>query len=239
MLELNDVVCDRRTYTDRSHTHTHPWAQLVVPISGALSFKMGSQFIADDQQNVIYVPAAAMHSFHSRNLNRFFVFDIPTSFVPKNTKLSPCHLLDQRWKAIRSLLCDEVGEQRTSSQRLSDLFRYILRLLEQPVTPVSVDYIHKYYNRKITIEQLALLEHYNPSYYCEWFQKQFSLSPMTYIRNLRLENAKNFLQHTDYTLLQIAQQIGYQQQSTVTRLFREHFGISPTQYRLNSRKAVK
>ncbi|ATW26349.1 helix-turn-helix transcriptional regulator [Candidatus Formimonas warabiya] len=235
----DEIVCDRRTFAERPHTHVHPWAQLVVPIKGTLSVTVESYLVKDDRQNVVYIPPASLHSFHSRTANRFFVFDIPSAYLPKNSTLLLDHFLDNRWRAIQTLLGDEVGEKPTSNQRLSDLFRYMLRLLEKRCYPASLEYIHQFYHRQITIEELAGMEHYHPSYYCEWFQKQFGLSPMAYIRYLRLENAKDLLAHTEYNLMQIAQQVGYRHQSTLTRLFQERYRITPTAYRQKTRKGMK
>lgn len=104
---------------------------------------------------------------------------------------------------------------------------------------LTIEYIRNHYHRPISVQQLADMEHYNPSYYCEWFQKKYGLSPMAYIRKLRLDTAKTMLKNTDYSLMQIAQQVGYQNQSTLTRLFHQYVGITPSDYRLKSRKSDK
>ena len=137
------IVCDRRVFAENPHTHVHPWAQLVIPIRGILSATVDSYLVKDDRQNVVYIPPDSLHSFHSRTTNQFFVFDIPATYLPKKSNLSLYHLLDDRWRAIQTLLFDEVGEEPTSHQGLSDLFRYVIRLLEKPLDPPSLDYIHK------------------------------------------------------------------------------------------------
>lgn len=234
------ITCERRTYADKPHTHVHSYAQLVLPISGALAVTVNTEVFDDDCQNVIYIPPELRHSFHSQRSNQFFVLDIPASYLPQSSSRVPgCQLLDERWKAIRTLLMEEVKEEPISNQRLADLFRYILRLLEQDTSPASVKYIQANYHEDIRVQQLADLEHYNLSYYCEWFQKHYGLSPMSYIRNLRIDAAKRMLESTDHTILQIAQQIGYQHQSTLTRLFQEHAGVPPAEYRKRSRMRVK
>ncbi|BBB92071.1 MAG TPA: AraC family transcriptional regulator [Methylomusa anaerophila] len=236
---LNNVTCERRTYTEKPHGHIHAFAQLVVPISGTLSVMIGEQSLADCCQNVIYIPPSSYHSFHSQGRNRFFVFDIPTFFLPKNkTLLADCLRMDGRWQAVRALLFDEVGESTASNPRLSDLCCYIMRLLEDKARhSASLEYMHSNYCRQITVQELAALEHYNPSYYCTWFLKHYGVSPLNYIRNLRLENAKDLLVNTDCTLMQIAQQIGYQHQSTLTRLFLAETGMAPAEFRRKNKSS--
>lgn len=62
------------------------------------------------------------------------------------------------------------------------------------------------------------------------------MSPKEYIIKIRLEKAKELLRDTDYTILQIAQMVGYQHHGSLTRLFREWVGVSPAVYRKTIRK---
>lgn len=234
------ITCERRTYTDKSYGHIHSYAQLVLPVKGILSVTVNTAVFDDNCQNVIFIPPESYHSFHSHTNNQFLVLDIPPMYLPQSTRPVPeCQLLDERWKAVRTLLAQEVKDTPVANSRLTDLFRYILRLLEQESCPASIRYIHDQYYRDITLQQLADIEHYQLSYYCEWFQKHFGVSPMEYIRRLRLENARRLLEDSDHTILQIAQQVGYRQQSTLTRLFQDYAGVTPAAYRNKNRIKAK
>jgi signal transduction histidine kinase/DNA-binding response OmpR family regulator len=55
-------------------------------------------------------------------------------------------------------------------------------------------------------------------------------SPGKFIRIIRLERAKKLLLNRDGTIAQIACQVGYNEPSHFTAAFRNHFGISPSEY---------
>lgn len=233
------LTCERRSYMEQPLTHSHPYAQLVVPVAGALLVTADAASFHNDRPSVVFIPPAVRHCFSAQTANQFLVFDIPPTYLPNTGAVPGCYPLDERWRAIRALLIEEVGEAATSNQRVVDLFRYITGLFPQNTDPVSLQYIRANYRQRITIRQLAALEHYNPSYYCEWFQKQYALTPMAYIRKLRLDAAQELLRETDYSIIQIAQQVGYQHHSTLTRLFLESTGIHPSAYRIQNRIAAK
>jgi AraC-like DNA-binding protein len=243
MADLNTILCERRSYQEEPQTHDHTYAQLVIPVEGILAVTVKKRVLKHDQQMVIYIPPDAPHSFYADASNQFLVWDIPTMYVNhQETVLPLSQPLDSRWNAARDLILTEVGpEGPSSNRRLSDLFRYILGLLTVGLETesASLAYISEHYNQLLTIEQLAAIEHYNPTYYCEWFQKQHGLSPMAYVRKLRLEKAKSLLDETDYSIVQIAEQVGYKHHSTLTRLFLEHMGMLPSEYRMQSRIPVK
>lgn len=56
-------------------------------------------------------------------------------------------------------------------------------------------------------------------------------SPMDYVQSLRLEEAKQVLETTDLPIEAIAHDVGYEDSSSFSRLFRRKTGITPAQYR--------
>jgi AraC-like DNA-binding protein len=236
---LDTILCERRTYDEKPFTHAHSYGQLIIPIHGALSISVDQQTV-EKQQNVVLVPPDTAHSFYAKDFNQFFVFDAPDFYFPNGVVgYLRFYSLDRRWQAIRSLLAEEVGSGPTSSQRLTDLFRYISGLLEQDQGSSSLNYIRNNFDKSITIDQLAAIEHFNPTYFSEWFKRKYGVSPIAYIRHLRFDKAKELIMSTDYTIMQIAQQVGYENQSTLTKLFQKEIGVTPREYREKTRKWVK
>ncbi|MFZ5643722.1 MAG: helix-turn-helix domain-containing protein [Bacillota bacterium] len=244
MDNLRNIFCERRVYTHVSYTHSHPYAQLLLPLEGSLFIKTRLHQVSIEQNHLFFLPPGDEHTFYSGERNEFLVLDIPSTFFPSQDfghLTGGLYLeLDQQWQALRTLFLYEIGKNSELSHSLNDLFRYASRLLIKPEElPASVTYIHNHFQESISLDKLAALEHYNTSYYCEWFQKKTGLSPMAYIQKLRLEKAKNLLLNTDLSLLQISHEVGYEQQSSLTRLFKHKESISPTDYRKKFRKYDK
>lgn len=97
----------------------------------------------------------------------------------------------------------------------------------------SLAYIHKNYDRDLTIEQLAALEHLSVSRFRTLFKARTGLSPMDYLIILRLNHARQLMTQTDLTLREIADAVGYQDQLYFSRIFKKRTGYTPSAYRQN------
>lgn len=240
MSDLRNIVCESRVYTRVSYTHAHPYAQLLLPLQGSLFIKTSLHRINLEQQHLFFLPPGDEHTFYAEDRNESLVLDIPLSTLPSQdySALSGGIYLtvDQRWQALRTLFLNEMGRNAAQGHSLNDLFRYASSLLVKQEQPVSIKYMHNHYREKFSLDKLAAIEHYTPSYYCEWFQKKTGFTPGAYMQKLRLARAKGLLQNTDLSLLQIAHEVGYEQQSSLTRLFKQKESVSPNDYRKKFRK---
>jgi transcriptional regulator GlxA family with amidase domain len=63
------------------------------------------------------------------------------------------------------------------------------------------------------------------------FKVATGLTPMDYVHGMRLEEAKQMLETTETPVEAIAVEVGYQDTSFFTRLFRRRVGLTPAQYR--------
>ncbi len=235
MNQQEDILCERRTYSNDSSTHSHNFAQLILPLEGKLEITTDNHNLQLDADHLFFIPPGLDHTFYARERNEFLVLDIPVSSFPEvyqtNVNNELFMELTEKLRAIRLLMSYESYPDKNRSRGLTDLLRYTSGLLFHTAVPASIDYIHQHFFEKISLEQLALLEHFNATYYCEWFNKKMGVTPITYIQNIRLKKARELLQETDLSVMEIAQRVGYEQQSSLTRLFRKHLGQSPRAYR--------
>jgi AraC-like DNA-binding protein len=233
------IVGECRTYSDRPHTHAHEFAQLILPLQGRLSIATAQNQLELDPSRLFFLPPHCPHSFHSKATNRFLVLDVSQHFLEPSFALTDELSLpmDDRWDTVRSLLLFEV--QQSSSSDLASLFRYIQGLLQRQVTPRSIQFLHTNLHQTLNLNQLAQLEGYTPTYYCDWFKKQTGTTPNAYLQSLRLQRAKELLADTDLSILQIAQQVGYEHHSSLTRLFQKLERTTPIAYRHQNRNLVK
>jgi transcriptional regulator GlxA family with amidase domain len=63
------------------------------------------------------------------------------------------------------------------------------------------------------------------------FARATGMSPLEYVQTLRLEESKQILETTDLPVEGVAIQIGYEDASFFSRLFRRKVGLTPAQYR--------
>lgn len=81
------------------------------------------------------------------------------------------------------------------------------------------------------VGNLAEIENYNATYYSDWFKQQTGVSPSMYLRSIRISRAKELLEDTNYTVMDIAVMVGYSSNSTFTRAFHSIVGMTPKEYR--------
>jgi AraC-like DNA-binding protein len=92
-------------------------------------------------------------------------------------------------------------------------------------------YMRDHYHSSITNRQLARLAHMSVRAFERKFHGNFHLTPQKYLRKLRLRMASRALVYTGQSLAEVATGCGFSDQSHFTRLFRQHFGLTPRDYR--------
>lgn len=92
------------------------------------------------------------------------------------------------------------------------------------------------YRFDISIKDYAEQHLMSPFWFSKKFKEATGSSPRQYIIMLRIADAKNLLDSTDYTVTEIADMVGYDQAQYFHRLFRRYTGMTPQEYRKRNRK---
>ena len=95
----------------------------------------------------------------------------------------------------------------------------------------SVEYLHKNYDKEITVEFLAAMENLSPSHYFKIFKRNTGLSPFEYVTQLRISSACFHLRNDNYSIAQISRLVGYDDAGYFSRIFKKKMGLTPKQYR--------
>jgi AraC-like DNA-binding protein len=92
-------------------------------------------------------------------------------------------------------------------------------------------YFRDHYQEVVTNNHLARLVHMSVRAFERRFRDTFHVTPQTYIRKLRLRIASRSLVYGGLSLAEVAVACGFADQSHFTRVFRQHFGVTPRAYR--------
>ncbi|CAM1347749.1 helix-turn-helix domain-containing protein [Tenacibaculum crassostreae] len=71
----------------------------------------------------------------------------------------------------------------------------------------------------------------------EGFKLLFSRTVIEYIRHVRLEEARDLMNNTDYNISQIVYSIGFSSRSYFSKIFKRKYGISPSEFLKNKQEA--
>lgn len=92
-------------------------------------------------------------------------------------------------------------------------------------------YINQHFREPVSLEDVAREVHLSPFYLSRLFKEKEGVNFVDYLTRLRLEEAKKLLAQTNDTVAAIAEQVGYAEANYFSRIFRRHFGMSPSEYR--------
>ena len=96
---------------------------------------------------------------------------------------------------------------------------------------ICKEYIYSHVKERITVEDLADVLGVSASYLSRLFKKETGDSVSTYIRRQKIEMAKNLLQYSEYSMIEIANRLSFSSQSHFIQQFRESVGMTPKKYR--------
>jgi AraC family transcriptional regulator, arabinose operon regulatory protein len=93
-----------------------------------------------------------------------------------------------------------------------------------------VSYIDTHLADNIALEDLAKVAYLHPNYFIGMFKSVIGMPPIQFVNMRRLEAAKRLLTETDENVTSIAAEVGMQIHY-LSRMFKQHTGISPKRYR--------
>lgn len=96
---------------------------------------------------------------------------------------------------------------------------------------IMMQYIHKNFSRKISLEEIARTVSVSKSSALNIFNKYLHISPVSYLVNYRLKRAAGLLIATDGSVCSIAGDTGFENMGYFCRRFKELFSMTPGQYR--------
>lgn len=106
-----------------------------------------------------------------------------------------------------------------------DLTNYFRELL-----PV-VRYVDENFADLISMAAMAELANLSATHFNRRFRELLRMTPMQYLRTVRIQAAQRLLTTTSRSIAEIAIEVGYTDQSHLTKRFREVTGMTPAAYR--------
>jgi len=94
-----------------------------------------------------------------------------------------------------------------------------------------IDYIQSNLSKKLTQAELSDLVHMSPHYFASLFKQSMGMTPHQYVIKCRIDKAKQLLLRQDLTIVEICGEVGFQNQSHFTRVFRQHTQMTPKVFR--------
>ena len=97
----------------------------------------------------------------------------------------------------------------------------------------SVDYINENLFKLPIVEDIAKMYGMSTKKFCKEFEKVMGQTPSKYIKDKKLSIAKNYLDGTDLTLVEISRLLDFSSPFYLSKCFKEAFGLTPKDYKIS------
>ena len=94
-----------------------------------------------------------------------------------------------------------------------------------------IKYVELHYSEQMTVAEMASLAGFSESHFMRFFKETFGVSFVTYLNDYRLSMAARLLLSTEESILEISQQVGFENLSHFNRCFKRKYNKTPSQYR--------
>lgn len=95
----------------------------------------------------------------------------------------------------------------------------------------ALDYMDTHLKENIKINEIAASIGIDRSYLSNIFKTTLNISPQEYLLHLRIDRAADLLKNTKDKISVIANEVGYSDPLTFTKMFKRAKGLSPSEWR--------
>lgn len=101
-----------------------------------------------------------------------------------------------------------------------------------------ITFIEQHYQDKITLEMIAEHVNFSENYLCRVFREQTGTNIVHYINNVRMKKAADLILKGHTYIKEVACAVGISDQFYFSKMFKKHFGISPTDYKAHAHEFI-
>ena len=95
----------------------------------------------------------------------------------------------------------------------------------------AMRYMDAHFRENVRVDDVAATLHISRKYLCALLSEEIGMSTKEYLLRKRTEAASDLLIHTPMTVSEIGREIGYEDYTQFSRMFRKQTGLSPQQFR--------
>ncbi len=213
-----------------------PFHSLSLRLGGKVLFEMDGKRYLSEENGITFMPAGVEYVTQLQSKGRMIVVqfetveDLPDTrpqFLENRADLKP--LFEELWDIYSA------GED--NHYRCMSLFYTILATLNKPPKPTAPRRIQrakwrmdKQFSEPLTIAALAKEAGVSDVHFRKEFKHYYGVSPISYLKQVRIENAKQLLRSGYYTVTDVALECGFESISYFSYEFKRLTGVSPTTY---------
>lgn len=178
---------------------------------------------------------ARCSSSHIRSLLVTLLSDISQYYIQLGAE--PTEILDEQIRVTTNIL--QADTILDIEAQFSVFLSFIMQKKHNSVThgiesviKIAKAYINQHYADELSLPSVAAAFGYSSAYFSRSFKKYAHISFSDFLLHVRIENAKNFLKDSRFSIDEVALKTGFQNRSYFSSIFKRQTGQTPYQFRM-------
>jgi two-component system response regulator YesN len=220
--------------------HAHNWNEADRGLAPSSSSTAGDM-LSEIQKNGITLGWVHRESEFAK-----FLDDLKELRLPPAKLISLLHSQWVAWDRIYYSVTEKQIELPVAFHSWTEVEEWLSRVRELLVTAIgkspyseevkecivkAVQAMHEELSCAVHASEMAKRVNMSRSYFSQCFKDLVGMTFNEYLRHIRMEKAKEYLQYTQKTIQWIAENTGYTDQKYFSRVFLEKTGVLPSEYR--------
>lgn len=235
--------------------HWHRPLEIFAVNSGSIEFNLSGKQITVNSGEFVLVNSNEIHGINAENPNETIVLQIPlrvfSNYFTKEQFIWFSHsekcydseivgMVVEMYRLYQEkalgyellvksiflkLIYTLVSEYRkkTVNEEILQNSKYLKKL------GIITDYLEEHYNEDISLEQMAQLFGYAPTYLSRMFNKYAGINYKDYLQNVRLEHSLKELYETDHSITEVALNNGFPNEKAFSKLYKKKYNKLPNE----------
>lgn len=248
----------------QSILHSHAFAELFYVIHGTGVFQTENDSFPVAEDDLVLINPNVTHTefSHGENALEYIVLGLDgISFRSSNNTFLPYTICNLRSNRKEMLFYTQtlIQELREKKENYINICQNLLEILIQLVDRNTIatpklsttdklstadklsrechfieQYLDEHFAEDINLDTLSELTYMNKYYMVHVFTRYKGISPINYLINRRIDEAKELLTCSNLPIAKIAQSVGFSSQSYFSQVFRKEVHTTPGAYRKNN-----
>lgn len=251
-IKVKKFSCESDTLCFRLHWHDR--FELVRIKNGNMTIDLGDETLTVQENQIAIFPPRMAHKGYTIDSSVDYdvlMFDIRSFYnetiICNNTL--PL-ILEGRVKFKNAIndnevisICDEICNNNNpdSLEIISFVYKLFYILFKKHIVQSNsktqnksreiIDYIEQNYKNDLNTKNLSEKFGYSTEHFCRKFKEATGITPMTYLKIYRLEEALKMLKTGEFSISEISSECGFSDANYFTRCFKSHYGVPPRNYK--------
>ncbi|MBQ2967550.1 MAG: AraC family transcriptional regulator [Clostridia bacterium] len=220
--------------------HNHTYHEIIYFIKGAGQTKVGEDIFPYKPGDICFTPKGIYRNQRAEKRSEYLCLGF---LCDKKISLGSGVYACEQDGSILKLLLDILEEytqkkaryKEVCDHKISELLIKISRLQQKDGDETSMwSIIREIDNNQvfnISIEELAEKSSYSYDHFRHVFKKLTGRSPMQYVMQKRLEQAKKLLKEDNYSCTLVSQVCGFSTPAQFSAVFKRETGMTPIEYK--------